>query len=332
MGLFGTRSVDVLTMGRIGVDIYPHQHGVGLEDVTSFGKFLGGSATNVAVAAARLRRSAAVVTAVGDDPFGRFCRAEMGHLGVFDDYVKVDGDLNTPVTFCEIFPPDNFPLYFYRRPTAPDLRLRPEDLPIDAIVQAKVFWVTATGLSREPSRSTHLAALKARGRRPFTILDLDYRAQFWPSPEAAREAIAEVLPYVDIVVGNSAECEVAVGESDPERAAEALMARGVDVAVVKRGPDGVLAMDADRVIEVAGTPIEVVNGLGAGDAFGGALCFGLIKEWPLVDTLVAASAAGALVATRLECSTAMPSEPELLAAVRRNPVDTKTRHRVKENS
>lgn len=331
MGLFGTRSVDVLTMGRIGVDIYPLQHGVGLEEVESFGKFLGGSPTNVAVAAARLRRSAAVVTAVGDDPFGRFCRAEMGRLGVFDDYVKVDDDLNTPVTFCEIFPPDNFPLYFYRRPVAPDLLLRPEDMPIDAIVQARVFWVTATGLSHEPSRAAHLAALQARGRRPFTVLDLDYREQFWPSIEAAREAIAEVLPYVDIVVGNREECHVAVGESDPERAAQALLDRGVDKAIVKRGPDGVLAMDAERVIEVAGTPITVVNGLGSGDAFGGALCFGLIKEWPLVDTLVAASAAGALVATRLECSTAMPSEPELLAAVRRNPVTTKTRSRVKEN-
>ncbi len=331
MGLFGTRSVDVLTMGRIGVDIYPLQYGVGLEDVESFGKFLGGSPTNVAVAAARLRRSSAVVTAVGDDPFGRFCRAEMGRLGVFDDYVKVDGSLNTPVTFCEIFPPDNFPLYFYRRPVAPDLRLRPEDMPVEAIVQARVFWITATGLSREPSRAAHLAALEARGRRPFTILDLDYREQFWAAPEAARAAIAEALPHVDIAVGNRQECQVAVGESDPYRAAEALLDRGVDLAIVKRGADGVLAMDANRVVEVAGTPIDVVNGLGSGDAFGGTLCFGLIKEWPLVDTLVAASAAGALVATRLECSTAMPSEPELLAAVRRNPVTTKTRHRVKEN-
>lgn len=99
------RDLDVLTMGRIGVDIYPLQYGVGLEDVTSFGKFLGGSPTNVAVAAARLRHSAAVVTAVGDDPFGRFCRREMARLGVYDNYVLVNSELPTPVTFCEICPP-----------------------------------------------------------------------------------------------------------------------------------------------------------------------------------------------------------------------------------
>ena len=92
------RDLDVLTMGRIGVDIYPLQYGVGLEDVTSFGKFLGGSPTNVAVAAARLRHSAAVVTALGDDPFGRFCRREMARLGVYDNYVLVNSELPTPVT------------------------------------------------------------------------------------------------------------------------------------------------------------------------------------------------------------------------------------------
>lgn len=136
------RDLDVLTMGRIGVDIYPLQYGVGLEDVTSFGKFLGGSPTNVAVAAARLRHSAAVVTAVGDDPFGRFCRREMARLGVYDNYVLVNSELPTPVTFCEIFPPDDFPLYFYRRPTAPDLRITPDDVPEDAVRNAQILWLS----------------------------------------------------------------------------------------------------------------------------------------------------------------------------------------------
>lgn len=326
MGLFSDRNADVLTMGRIGADIYPLEHGIGLEDVASFGKFLGGSPTNVAVAAARLRRSAAVVSAVGDDPFGRFCRNELVRLGVFDDYVKVLPGFSTPVTFCEIFPPDSFPLYFYRT-QAPDLELGPDDLPLQAIEEARVFWITVTGLCREPSRDAHFAALQARARRRHTIIDLDYREQFWDSPEAARAAIDEVMPMVDIAVGNAAECDVAFGETDPEKSALAMLERGVKLAVVKRGPDGVLAMTAEEVFEVEGTPIEVVNGLGAGDAFGGALCHGLLKEWPMLDVLVAASAAGALVATRLECSTAMPSEPELLAAVRRNPVKTTRRRR-----
>ena len=316
MGLFSTRTLDVLTMGRIGVDIYPLQPGLGLEQVSSFGKFLGGSPTNVAVAAARLRNTAAIITAVGDDPFGRFCRQEMTRLGVYDDFVQTMPDLNTPVTFCEIFPPDNFPLYFYRRPTAPDLQLAPDHLPLEAISDAAVFCFTTTGLSQEPSRAAHHAALEARGRRPHTILDLDYRDAFWPDEQAARAVIAEVLPQASVVIGNTEECRVAVGETDPDKAAEALLAAGVDIAVVKQGPHGVLARTKDTRVEVAGAIIDVVNGLGAGDAFGGTFCHGLLRGWPLSDTLVAASAAGALVATRLECSEAMPTEPELLAMVR----------------
>lgn len=180
-------NVEVLTIGRIGVDIYPLQIGKGLEDVETFGKFLGGSPTNVAVAAARYKHSSAVITGVGDDGFGRFLRQEMRRLGVYDDFVVTSETLMTPVTFCEIFPPDNFPLYFYRQPSAPDLQLRPEDLPMDEVRNARIFWVSVTGLSEEPSRSTHHVALDARNRQGITIADLDYRAQFWDSPEAAHE-------------------------------------------------------------------------------------------------------------------------------------------------
>ena len=155
--------LDVLTMGRVGVDIYPLQAGVSLEDVTTFGKYLGGSATNVAVAAARLGRSAAVITRTGNDPFGRFVHHALKGYGVSDQFVTGVPGLPTPVTFCEIFPPDDFPIYFYRYPKAPDLEIRAEELDYDAIRAARVFWVTATGLSAEPSRSATLAALEARG-------------------------------------------------------------------------------------------------------------------------------------------------------------------------
>ncbi|MGK2310543.1 5-dehydro-2-deoxygluconokinase [Cutibacterium sp. V947] len=313
------RDLDVLTMGRIGVDIYPLQYGVGLEDVTSFGKFLGGSPTNVAVAAARLRHSAAVVTAVGNDPFGRFCRREMARLGVYDDYVLVDDDLPTPVTFCEIFPPDDFPLYFYRRPTAPDLRITPDDIPEEAVQNARVLWLSVTGLCQQTSRDAHRRALEIRGRTEHTILDLDYRPMFWESKEEAHEAVSEILPQVTVAVGNREECEVAVGETDPDRAARALLDAGVQLAVVKQGPKGTLAMTRDERVEVAPTPIDVTNGLGAGDSFGGSLCHGLLEGWSLTETIQAASAAGALVATRLECSTAMPSEPELFAMMADHP-------------
>ena len=118
-------SHEVLTMGRIGVDIYPQQIGVSLREVTSFGKFLGGSPTNVAVAAARYGRDAAVITRTGEDPFGAYLHDALRGFGVDDRYVTAVAGLPTPVTFCEIFPPDDFPLYFYREPKAPDLEIYP---------------------------------------------------------------------------------------------------------------------------------------------------------------------------------------------------------------
>jgi 5-dehydro-2-deoxygluconokinase len=310
-----TTPAEVLTMGRSGVDIYPLQIGVGLEDVTTFGKFLGGSPMNVAVASARHGHSAAVLTGVGDDPFGVYVRREMRRLGVSDEFVITSEVLNTPVTFCEMFPPDHFPIYFYRQPSAPDLQLTPGDLPGDAVRDARIMWFSVTGLSEEPSRSAHHAALALRERREHTILDLDYRPMFWADPAEATTQVREFLTGVTIAVGNREECEVAVGETDPDRAADALLEAGVELAIVKRGPEGTLAKTRDERVEVPPVPVDVVNGLGAGDAFGGALCHGLLAGWSLDRIITAASAAGAIVAGRLECSTAMPTEAEVLAVI-----------------
>ena len=306
-----TPHFEVLTMGRVGVDVYPEQVGVGLEDVTSFGKFLGGSPTNVAVAAARHGHSAAVITRTGDDPFGRFIHKALRGFGVDDRYVGAVDDLPTPVTFCEIFPPDHFPLYFYRLPTAPDLQIRGEELDLAAIAAADIFWVTGTGLSEEPSRSATMAALQARGEHGRTVLDLDYRPMFWPSVDEARRHLAAALPHVDVAVGNLEECEVAVGEREPGRAADALLAAGVELAVVKQGPAGVLGAHADQRVVVPPHPVDVVNGLGAGDAFGGALCHALLSGWDVERTLRFANVAGAVVAGRLACADAMPTTEEL---------------------
>ena len=176
-----------------------------------------------------------------------------------------------------------------------------------------------TGLCQQTSRDAHRRALEIRGRTEHTILDLAYRPMFWESKEEAHEAVSEILPQVTVAVGNREECEVAVGETDPDRAARALLDAGVQLAVVKQGPKGTLAMTRDERVEVAPTPIDVTNGLGAGDSFGGSLCHGLLEGWSLTETIQAASAAGALVATRLECSTAMPSEPELFAMMADHP-------------
>jgi 5-dehydro-2-deoxygluconokinase len=303
--------LDVLTMGRVSVDLYPLHVGVALEDVEQFGRFLGGSATNVAVAAARLGRRSAVVTRTGQDAFARYVHRALRDLGVDDRFVSEVPGLPTPVTFCEIFPPDHFPLWFYRTPTAPDLQITAGELDLDAVRDAGVFWVTATGLCQQPSRYAHQVALQARARGRFTVLDLDYRPMFWDDPGTARRRVQQALGHVTVAVGNSEECEVATGQADPDEAALALLDHGVELAVVKQGPRGVMARTATERVEVASHPVDVVNGLGAGDAFGGALCHGLLAGWPLERVLRYANVAGAIVASRLECSTAMPTAQEV---------------------
>ncbi|MFE5404464.1 5-dehydro-2-deoxygluconokinase [Streptomyces sp. NPDC056580] len=312
---------DLITMGRIGVDLYPLQTGVPLAQVASFGKFLGGSAANVAVAAARLGRRTAVITRTGDDPFGTYLHEALRGFGVDDRWVTPVPGLPTPVTFCEVFPPDDFPLYFYRRPKAPDLEIDAAGLDLDAIAGARVFWVTGTGLSAEPSRTATLTALAHRARCGTTVFDLDWRPALWNStawagPDEARPFYAEALRHTTVAVGNLDEVEIATGVRDPRAAADALLAAGAETAVVKQGPKGVLAVDrSGGYAEVPPLPVTVLNGLGAGDAFGGSLCHGLLAGWDLETVLRHANAAGAIVASRLECSSAMPTPAEVAAAL-----------------
>lgn len=300
---------EVLTMGRVGVDVYPEQVGVGLDEVETFRSYLGGSPTNVAVAAARHGRRTATITRVGADPFGRLVRRAFAHYGVDDAFVS-EGPGRTPVTFCEMFPPDRFPIYFYRS-DAPDLTITADDLDLDAVAAAGVFWATVTGLSEEPSRSATMAALQARGGNGRTILDLDYRPTLWSSIGQARRHTREAVSHADVIVGNLDEFDMALGARDPKAAAQAALDAGVRLAVVKRGPEGVLALDSDGAVEVAPVQVDVVNGLGAGDAFGGALCHGLLAGWPLERTIRFANAAGAIVATRIACSEAMPTSAQV---------------------
>ncbi len=328
-GRTGAHAPEVLTMGRLGVDIYPLQTGVSLRQVATFGKYLGGTAANVAVAAARYGRRSALISRTGADPFGEYLHDALRGFGVDDRFVTAVADLPTPVTFCEIFPPDDFPLYFYRFPKAPDLEIHAEELDLDAIRNADVFWVTGTGFCTEPSRAATLAALRARADAragdpaAITVLDLDYRPMFWPSRAHASAAVAEALALVTVAVGNREECETAVGVGEPRAAAAALHAAGVTLAVVKQGPEGVLASrlastggpgggDGDaRQVQVPPVPVDVVNGLGAGDAFGGALCHGLLAGWDDERVMRFANAAGAIVASRLACSDAMPTAAEV---------------------
>ncbi|HEX8854180.1 MAG TPA: 5-dehydro-2-deoxygluconokinase [Thermoleophilaceae bacterium] len=305
---------DVITTGRVGVDLYPQQSNVGLADVETFAKYLGGSATNVAVQAARLGSRSAVVTKVGDDPFGPFVRRALEEFGVDPRWVGTDPSLRTPIVFCEVHPPDNFPLLFYREPKAPDMNLTPEDFDAQAVRDATVFWTTGTGLSDEPSRSTTLAMLEERsgdGARGITIHDLDHRPMFWEDEADATRWAREALRHATVAVGNQDEVAVAVGTRDPDEAAQALLDLGVETAIVKRGPEGVLARTREERVDLPPVRLEVVNGLGAGDAFGGTLAHGLGHGWELERTIRAANAAGAIAASRLACADDFPTLAEI---------------------
>jgi 5-dehydro-2-deoxygluconokinase len=303
-------NLEIITMGRVSVDLYPEQIGVPLAQVKTFAKSLGGSATNVAVAAARLGHRSAVITKVGDDGFGQYIRAALEGFGVDARYVGTDPDLRTPLAFCEIHPPDNFPLLFYREPKAPDSNIAAEDLELGEISSAPLFWITGTGLSEEPSRSTTLGALEARSGG-ITVVDLDYRPMLWNSREETERWYREALMHATVAVGNQEEVEVAVGTGDPYEASAALLDLGLELAIVKRGPEGVLARTAEALVEAPPIDVDVVNGLGAGDAFGGALCHALLLGWGPERTIRFANAAGAIVASRLACADDMPTEKEV---------------------
>ena len=311
-------ALEVLTVGRVGVDLYPEQSGVPLAAVRSFAKTLGGTATNVAVGAARFGRRSAVLTKVGPDPFGQYVREALAGFGVDPRYVGTAEGLLTPVVFCELRPPEDPPLLFYRLPVAPDLTLTADDVPWDVVREVPLLWVTGTGVSVEPARTTQLDMLAARGRPApgsgrHTVLDLDWRPMFWPSPGDARREYDRMLDSVTVAVGNRAEVEVAVGTADPAEAARRLLDRGVELVLVKQGADGVLVATAGGTATVAPRRVDVVNGLGAGDAFGAALVHGLLAGWDPVRTAELANAAGAYVASRAACADAMPTLAELEA-------------------
>ncbi|MGI8713044.1 MAG: 5-dehydro-2-deoxygluconokinase [Solirubrobacteraceae bacterium] len=311
--------LELLTVGRISIDLYCGEPGAGWMQATTFSKAVGGSPTNVAIAAARLGRRAAVYTKVGEDPFGEVALGELREFGVDTSFATVEPGTLTPLAFAVLDPPEDPPLLFRREAPVPDFQLRAGEVDSDTVREVPILWVSGGALSQDPCRSTVQAMLEQRGRRRHTILDLDYRPSFWPSRQAASATIGAALSHATVAVGNREECAVAVGSDDPHEAASRLLARGVAMAIVKLGGDGVLIANDDGVQTVAPAPIELVCGLGAGDAFGGALCHGLLSDWPAQRAVAYANAAGGIVASRLLCSPAMPSGGEVRALLQEHP-------------
>ena len=297
---------DVLTVGRISVDLYAGEIGASFLDPQTFTKSVGGSPTNVAIAAARLGHHAAVATKVGSEKLGDYVRQQLRDWGVDTSYVGT-GDGLTPVVLAALDPPEDPQIIFYRGAAAPDTQIAAGDVPVDVIRDVPVLWISFGALAQGSTAATCEQWLDQRDRRSDVVLDLDYRPSMWPDPARAHEVALAAVRRSTVVVGNRTECEVAVGETDPDRAADALLAEGVRLAIVKRGGDGVLLATAEDRWTVPPVPIEVVCGLGAGDAFGGALIHGLLSGWTVPEIGMFANAAGAYVATQLTCGDAMPT-------------------------
>ncbi len=307
---------DLITMGRVGVDLYPEQIGVPLADVRTFAKSLGGSPTNVAVAAARLGARAAVITKVGDDPFGPYIRSALRGFGVDDAFVGTHPTLRTPVVFCEIFPPDDFPLLFYREPQAPDMTIAADELDLDAIREARVFWTTGTGLSAEPSRAATLAALEARSEvRGVTIHDLDHRPMFWAEGDDAGEharARARARdrrgrqPRRGGGGGRHARARRggrgAARARRPARGRQARDRRGRSRARATSGSRSRRCRSRSSAASAPATRSAARS------------CTGCWRGWPLERTIRLANAAGAHVAGQLACADAMPTLHDLEGA------------------
>lgn len=297
---------EVVTVGRVSVDLYAEQIGASFLDPQTFTKSVGGSPTNVAIAAARLGHHSAVVTKVGDDQLGRYVRRQLTDWGVDTSFVGT-GDGLTPVVLAALDPPEDPQIVFYRGPAAPDTQVTPGDVPTQVITQAPVLWISFGALALGATATTCQDWLDARARRAHVVLDLDFRPALWPDRELAHRTALDAVRRSTVVVGNRTECEVAVGQHDPERAADALLAEGVSLAIVKKGGDGVLLATPDDRWTVPPVPITVLCGLGAGDAFGGALVHGLLSGWTVPEIGEFANAAGAYVATKLTCGDAMPT-------------------------
>jgi len=292
--------IQAVVIGRVGVDLYPNQIETPLSEIETFTRFVGGFAGNVSTGLARLGVRTAIASRVGADGHGDYVRAWLAGEGVDVRFLATDPDWPTPPTFCEVWPPDRFPLTFYRKPTAPDWQLSPEDFDAGEVAAAPLLYATGTGLAQSPSRETTLGALRAH--RGTTIFDLDWRPALWDDPGDYPPLASEAVATANIVVGNEDELEAAgVGH--------------VPTLVLKRGERGATVFDRGEETDVPGFPVEVVNGLGAGDAFAAALGHGILHGLPLAEAVRRGTVAGAIVASRLACSAAMPFEEELEAAL-----------------
>ena len=322
--------LDLVAIGRVSVDLYGQQIGSPLEDIATFAKAIGGCPANIAVGTARLGLRSALLTRVGDEPLGRFVRAQLAREGVDTRAIGIDAQRLTPLVLLAVCDRDSFPLVFYRENCA-DSVLGPGDVPEELIAAARAVLVTGTHFALAPGAQAQRKAIAvARAHHRKVILDIDYRPNLWGlgghdagASRYARSArvtgtLAAVLPDCDLIVGTEEEMHIAAGSEDTLEAVRRIRARSGATLVVKRGAAGCVVFAAGpppRHLEdgliVPGMPIEVYNVLGAGDAFLAGYLRGYLRDASAAQCARYANACGALAVSRLLCSVEFPSLTEL---------------------
>lgn len=323
------RSLDLICLGRAAVDLYGEQIGARLEDMSSFAKYLGGCAANIAVGTARQGLKVAMLTRVGDEHLGRFVREQLAAEGVDVSHVLTDPQRLTGLAILGIKDRDTFPLIFYRENCA-DMALAEHDFSPEFIASARALLVIGTHFSTPGTEvASRLAMRYAKAAGTKVILDIDYRPVLWgltgrgqgeiryvPAPSVSQK-LQSIIADCDLVVGTEEEFHIAGGSQDTLACLRTLRALSQAVFVVKRGPLGasvfpeVIPASLNEGITVPGVRVEVLNVLGAGDAFMSGLLRGWLSGAGWEQSLRYANACGALVVSRHGCAPAMPTRTEL---------------------
>ncbi len=322
-------SIDLVCLGRAGVDFYADQIGARLEDVSSLSKYIGGSSTNIACCSSRMGLSTALITRVGNEHMGQFIREQLQREGVDTRNVLTDPDRLTALVVLGIKDQDTFPLIFYRENCA-DMAISVDDLDADLISNAKALLITGTHFSTESIYKTSKAALAiARKAGVKTAIDIDYRPVLWGltskgdgetrfiANDAVSKHLQGILSEFDLIVGTEEEIHIAGGSTDTLTALKTIREISSGVIVLKRGPFGATVFDGpipesiDDGTTVKGVQVEVLNVLGAGDAFVSGFLRGWLNDEGYEQALRYANACGALVVSRHGCTPAMPTREEL---------------------
>ncbi|MDM3870088.1 5-dehydro-2-deoxygluconokinase [Porticoccus sp. W117] len=326
-----TANFDVICMGRAAVDLYSQQIGESLEDCRSFNKYLGGSSGNIAIGVSRLGLKTAMLTRVGDEQMGRFVTSELRRNGVNTDHISLDPTRLTGLVLLGIQDTESFPLLFYRDNCA-DMALEERDIDESFIASSRALVITGTHFSTlETFQASKLALAYAEKHQVKRVLDIDYRPVLWGltakgdgetryiSAESVTEHLQSVIPHFDLIVGTEEEIHIAAGNENTLQAVKKIRELNPSATiVVKRGSLGCVVFDQQNIPEELdggivsqGRKVDVLNVLGAGDAFISGFLRGWIRNDSINKCCEYANACGAIVVSRHGCSPAMPTETEL---------------------